>query len=120
MLLTLHNVKQIEQKRLPIHGAMVNIVLNNGTESNIIIVGDSGAGKSESLEAFRGLNENYIRHMRVIFDDMGFLKKKMMAQLLAMVPKLELLFVSTTLIQLMLINNSTGAFTPIPIRLTPV
>lgn len=76
MLLTLHNVKQIEQKRLPIHGAMVNIVLNNGTESNIIIVGDSGAGKSESLEAFRGLNENYIRHMRVIFDDMGFLKKE--------------------------------------------
>lgn len=76
MLLTLHNVKQIEQKRLPIHGAMVNIVLRNGKESNIIIVGDSGAGKSESLEAFRTLNENYIRHMRVIFDDMGYLKKE--------------------------------------------
>lgn len=76
MLLTLHNVKQIENKRLPIHGAMVNIVLRNGKESNIIIVGDSGAGKSESLEAFRTLNENYIRHMRVIFDDMGYLKKE--------------------------------------------
>jgi len=76
MLLTLHNVKQIEKKRLPIHGAMVNIVLRNGTESNIIIMGDSGAGKSESLEAFRTLNENYIRHMRVIFDDMGYLKKE--------------------------------------------
>lgn len=76
MLLTLHNVKQIENKRLPIHGAMVNIVLKNGKESNIIIMGDSGAGKSESLEAFRTLNENYIRHMRVIFDDMGFLKKE--------------------------------------------
>ncbi|MDH6308761.1 hypothetical protein M2451_001327 [Dysgonomonas sp. PFB1-18] len=76
MLLTLHNVKQIEQQRLPIHGAMVNIVLRNGKESNIIIVGDSGAGKSESLEAFRTLNENYIRHMRVIFDDMGYLKKE--------------------------------------------
>ncbi len=76
MLLTLHNVKQIEQKRLPIHGAMVNIVLRNGKESNIIIMGDSGAGKSESLEAFRTLNENYIRHMRVIFDDMGYLKKE--------------------------------------------
>lgn len=77
MLLTLHNVKQIEQKRLPIHGAMVNIVLRNGKESNIIIVGgDSGAGKSESLEAFRTLNEKYIRHMRVIFDDMGYLKKE--------------------------------------------
>ncbi len=76
MLLTLHNVKQIENKRLPIHGAMVNIVLKNGTESNIIIVGDSGAGKSESLEAFRTLNDKYIRHMRVIFDDMGYLVKE--------------------------------------------
>mgnify|MGYP003623919387 CR=1 FL=1 len=76
MLLTLHNVKQIEKKNLPIHGAMVNIVLKNGAESNIIIMGDSGAGKSESLEAFRTLNEKYIRHMRIIFDDMGYLKKE--------------------------------------------
>lgn len=76
MLLTLHNVKQIEKNNLPIHGAMVNIVLKNGTESNIIIMGDSGAGKSESLEAFRTLNEKYIRHMRIIFDDMGFLQKE--------------------------------------------
>lgn len=76
MLLTLHNIKQIENKNLPIHGAMVNIVLKNGKESNIIIMGDSGAGKSESLEAFRTLNEKYIRHMRTIFDDMGFLQKE--------------------------------------------
>ena len=73
MLLTLHNIKQMENKRLPIHGAMVNIALKNGKESNIIIMGDSGAGKSESLEAFRTLNEKYIRHMRIIFDDMGYL-----------------------------------------------
>jgi len=73
MLLTLHNVKQMEQQRLPIHGAMVNIALKNGKEANIIIMGDSGAGKSESLEAFRTLNEKYIRHMRIIFDDMGYL-----------------------------------------------
>lgn len=76
MCLTLHNVKQMEQGKLPIHGAMVNIALTNGREANIIIMGDSGAGKSESLEAFRTLNEKYIRHMRVIFDDMGFLKKE--------------------------------------------
>ena len=76
MLLTLHNVKQMSEGSLPIHGAMVNILLKNGTEANVIIVGDSGAGKSESLEAFRTLNENYIRHMRVIFDDMGYLKKE--------------------------------------------
>ena len=58
MLLTLHNVKKIEEGHLPIHGAMVNIVLRNGKESNIVIMGDSGAGKSESLEAFRTLNQN--------------------------------------------------------------
>ena len=73
MLLTLHNLKQMERGNLPIHGAMVNIILKNGREANIIIMGDSGAGKSESLEAFRTLNESYIRHMRVIFDDMGYL-----------------------------------------------
>ncbi|MDO4707269.1 MAG: phosphoenolpyruvate carboxykinase [Porphyromonadaceae bacterium] len=74
MLLTLHNIKQMERGNLPIHGAMVNIVLKNGREANIVIMGDSGAGKSESLEAFRTLNEKYIRHMRIIFDDMGYLE----------------------------------------------
>ncbi len=74
MLLTLHNIKQMERGSLPIHGAMVNIALKNGREANIVIMGDSGAGKSESLEAFRTLNEKYIRHMRVIFDDMGYLQ----------------------------------------------
>lgn len=73
MLLTLHNLKQIERGNLPIHGAMVNIALKNGKTANIVIMGDSGAGKSESLEAFRTLNEKYIRHMRIIFDDMGYL-----------------------------------------------
>lgn len=72
MLLTLHNLKQIERGNLPIHGAMVNIALKNGKTANIVIMGDSGAGKSESLEAFRTLNEKYIRHMRIIFDDMGY------------------------------------------------
>ncbi len=75
MLLTLHNIKQMERGNLPIHGAMVNIVLKNGRQANIAFMGDSGAGKSESLEAFRTLNEKYIRHMRVIFDDMGYLKR---------------------------------------------
>ncbi|MDH6353765.1 hypothetical protein M2132_000082 [Dysgonomonas sp. PH5-45] len=76
MLLTLHNIKQMEKEHLPIHGAMVNVLLKNGKEANIVIIGDSGAGKSESLEAFRSLNESYIRHMRVIFDDMGYLKEE--------------------------------------------
>lgn len=83
MLLTLHNLKQMERGNLPIHGAMVNIVLKNGRQANIAFMGDSGAGKSESLEAFRTLNEKYIRHMRVIFDDMGYLKRDALGKIRA-------------------------------------
>lgn len=74
MILTLHNLKMIEFGFLPIHGAMVNVIFKNGVEKNIIIMGDSGAGKSESLEAFRKLSGEYIKDMKIIFDDMGVLK----------------------------------------------
>ena len=73
MVLTLHNLVMIKRGALPIHGAMVNITLKNEKEANIIIVGDSGAGKSESLEALRGFGERYISDMKVVFDDMGIL-----------------------------------------------
>ncbi len=71
MLLTLHNVYMIDQGRLPIHGSMVNILLKDGREKNVIIMGDSGAGKSESLEALRIIGSDYITGMKVVFDDMG-------------------------------------------------
>lgn len=71
ILLTLHNVFQIKRGFLPIHGAMVNIVLKNGKSTNVVIMGDSGAGKSESIEAFRSLAEEHISDMTIIFDDMG-------------------------------------------------
>ena len=61
MTLTLHNLVMIKRGYLPIHGAMVNVELKNGKSANIVIMGDSGAGKSESLEAFRTLSEEYIR-----------------------------------------------------------
>jgi hypothetical protein len=73
MILTLHNVIQIRRGNLPVHGAMVNIQLKNNKTANVLIVGDSGAGKSESLEAFRQLSADYLRQMTVIFDDMGSL-----------------------------------------------
>jgi hypothetical protein len=71
MILTLHNVRMIEKGNLPIHGAMVNIILKDGKSANVVIVGDSGAGKSESLEALRVIGDDYIKEMKVIFDDMG-------------------------------------------------
>ncbi|MGL4451900.1 MAG: phosphoenolpyruvate carboxykinase [Sarcina sp.] len=71
MILTLHNLVMMQRENLPIHGAMVKILLKSGKEANVIIMGDSGAGKSESLEAFRTLSEDYISEMTVVFDDMG-------------------------------------------------
>jgi hypothetical protein len=35
------------------------------------MMGDTGAGKSETLEAFRVLGDNYIRELKIIADDMG-------------------------------------------------
>ena len=78
MLLTLHNIYQIDHKNLPIHGAMVQVLLKNNKHKNIVVIGDSGAGKSETLEALRIIGSDYIKDMRVIFDDMGtfFIKNK--------------------------------------------
>ncbi|WP_291256115.1 phosphoenolpyruvate carboxykinase [Fusobacterium sp.] len=73
MILTLHNIRMIKKGGLPIHGAMVHVIMKNGKNYNIVIMGDSGAGKSESLEAFRNLSEKYVKDMKVIFDDMGTL-----------------------------------------------
>lgn len=74
MLLTLHNVYMINKGRLPIHGAMVKLTLTNNITKNIAIIGDSGAGKSESLEALRIIGGKKIKNMEVIFDDMGVFK----------------------------------------------
>lgn len=74
MILTLHNVIMIKKGNLPIHGAMVNVILKDGSQANIVIMGDSGAGKSESLEAFRTLSEEYVSDMTIVFDDMGTFK----------------------------------------------
>ena len=76
MILTLHNITQIQKGLLPVHGAMVRIELKNGKSANIIVWGDTGAGKSESLEAFRVLAEKHIRDMKIIFDDMGSVELK--------------------------------------------
>ncbi len=71
MTLTLHNIAMLKRNRLPLHGAMVCIKLKEGASANIIIVGDSGAGKSETIEALRTLADEHICEMVIIFDDMG-------------------------------------------------
>lgn len=74
MLLTLFNLHYIEKKALPLHGAMVSIQLMDDSIKNIIIIGDSGAGKSETLEAFRLIGQTMIKKMKIVFDDMGILE----------------------------------------------
>lgn len=71
MSLTLHNLAQMEKGWLPIHGAFVNITLKNGKSKGIMLMGDSGAGKSESIEALKALGHEKIKDIEVVFDDMG-------------------------------------------------
>lgn len=71
MILTLHNSIIMREGNMPFHGAMVKILLHGSREATILMIGDTGAGKSETLEAFRVLGEKHIRDMKIIADDMG-------------------------------------------------
>ncbi|MDE6047893.1 MAG: hypothetical protein K2F56_04620 [Anaeroplasmataceae bacterium] len=74
MLLTLYNVKMIDNGNLPLHGACVSITMKNGSTKNVVIIGDSGAGKSESLEALSEYAGDQISSLLTVFDDMGTFK----------------------------------------------
>lgn len=73
MILTIHNLKVMQKGQMPFHGAFVSILLKNGRQANILLIGDTGAGKSESLEALRCLGDEYIKDLIIIADDMGSL-----------------------------------------------
>lgn len=74
MILTLHNASAMKHGLMPFHGAMVRIALREGPEANVLIIGDTAAGKSESLEALRLLGGSRVRRIRVVADDMGSLR----------------------------------------------
>ena len=63
----------IEKGWLPLHGAMINLTLKDGTTRGVIMIGDSGAGKSETIEALNNLGGDQIVNREIIFDDMGSL-----------------------------------------------
>lgn len=73
-LLTLHNALILQENNFPFHGALTHLVMRGGKQVNILMMGDSGAGKSETLEAFRSLAQKYIQDLVVIADDMGSLQ----------------------------------------------
>lgn len=71
MVLTVHNVAMMQRGWLPIHGAFINVTLKSGKKKGIMLMGDSGAGKSESIEALKSLGNEVIKDIEVVFDDMG-------------------------------------------------
>ncbi len=73
MMLTLHNTIAMDKGRMPLHGAMTRIFLRNQDPVTLAILGGSGAGKSETLEAFRVIGEDLIQDTEIICDDMGSL-----------------------------------------------
>ena len=73
MVLTLHNVAMLKRGRMPYHGAFARIALKDGTAANVLIVGDTGAGKSETLEALGELAAEEVSDLRIVADDMGSL-----------------------------------------------
>jgi hypothetical protein len=73
MVLTLHNVKIMEQGKMPFHGAMARVTMKGNRKATILLIGDTATGKSETLEAFRILAEEEIEDITIIADDMGSL-----------------------------------------------
>ncbi len=73
MILTLHNIIMLKRGRMPYHGAMFNMVLRGRRDLNVLLIGDSGAGKSETLEAMRALIRDEVEDLVIIADDMGSL-----------------------------------------------
>lgn len=71
MMLTMHNAIVMKKGHLPIHGSMINLQLKDREPIGVVFMGDSGAGKSETIEAMQLLGHPDLLGMDVIFDDMG-------------------------------------------------
>ncbi|MBF0331534.1 MAG: phosphoenolpyruvate carboxykinase [Candidatus Omnitrophica bacterium] len=76
MVLTLHNVIMMKRGVLPFHGALVRIILKGDLDRTLLFIGDTGAGKSETLEALRSFGEEIIQDLIIIADDMGSIQVK--------------------------------------------
>ena len=83
MMLTLHNLIQIEKKAMPVHGAFAKIRVGGRKSANIMLIGDSGAGKSETLEAINKLPKELACDFDILIDDMGSLHFNKEGELMA-------------------------------------
>ncbi|MCA9407721.1 MAG: phosphoenolpyruvate carboxykinase [Candidatus Omnitrophica bacterium] len=82
MVLTLHNSIMMQRGIFPFHGALINIQLKNTKNKTVLLIGDTGAGKSETIEAIREIGHEYIQDMFVIADDMGSIQKNKAGEIL--------------------------------------
>ncbi len=76
MILTLHNIVMMKRGLMPYHGAMVQLRVHGSKPTTILTLGDTGAGKSETLEALRQIGGNEVEEITIIADDMGSLEMK--------------------------------------------
>ncbi|MDD3307123.1 MAG: hypothetical protein PHO29_08530 [Acetobacterium sp.] len=83
MMLTLHNIIQIEKKAMPVHGAFAKIRVGGRKSANVMLIGDSGAGKSETLEAINKLPKELACDFDILIDDMGSLHFNQEGELMA-------------------------------------
>jgi hypothetical protein len=74
MTLTLHNIRMMKIGRLPYHGAMFQLIIRDRGAYTFLVMGDTGAGKSETLEAMRTIGTEEVEDLIIIADDMGSLQ----------------------------------------------
>lgn len=74
MMLTLHNIQRMKQQAYPVHGAIFQIKVRGVRPVTMALVGDTGAGKSETIEALRQIAGDQIEDLTIVADDMGSLE----------------------------------------------
>jgi hypothetical protein len=83
MILTLHNIQKMKHAALPLHGAIFQISMQGCQPFTLALMGDTGAGKSETIEALRQIAGDEIENLIIIADDMGSLEIDSKNQVLA-------------------------------------
>ncbi|MBQ6654204.1 MAG: hypothetical protein IJM79_01615 [Erysipelotrichaceae bacterium] len=78
-ILTLHDLAQLDRGRLPVRGSMMDIFFRDDSRKSLLLLGETGAGKSETLEALRSLSDEVrsdktVKRLEVVFDGVGSLK----------------------------------------------
>ncbi len=72
-ILTIHNIQVMKRGLLPFHGSLTTLTFGGQQDLSVLIIGDSGAGKSETIEAFQNVAGDAVSDITVTADDMGSL-----------------------------------------------